>query len=100
MNELQLRLGLSYPFIPHDLATVRQLSGQVVVMGAGKVVEQGLASRCSSSRRMGTRASCWAAFPEPGCCRGGGLLEQAFAWTGALRPLRGALSVPGKAPCC
>ena len=39
---LQERLGLSYIFITHDIATVRAIADEVVVMLEGQVVEQGL----------------------------------------------------------
>ena len=41
LAKLQDQLGLSYMFITHDLATVRAISDEVVVMKDGKVVEQG-----------------------------------------------------------
>ncbi len=41
LAKLQDDLGLSYMFITHDLATVRAISDEVVVMKDGRVVEQG-----------------------------------------------------------
>ncbi|MDB2369323.1 ABC transporter ATP-binding protein [Planktomarina temperata] len=41
LAQLQDDLGLSYMFITHDLATVRAISDEVVVMKDGRVVERG-----------------------------------------------------------
>ena len=39
---LQAELGVSYLFITHDLATVKAISDEIVVMLNGEVIEQGL----------------------------------------------------------
>lgn len=45
---LQEEYGVSYLFITHDIATVKAISDEIVVMFEGKVVEQGLKSEILS----------------------------------------------------
>jgi peptide/nickel transport system ATP-binding protein len=45
---LQKDLGLTYIFITHDIATVKAISDQIVVMLQGQVVEQGMKSEILS----------------------------------------------------
>jgi len=45
---LQDELGLTYIFITHDIATVKAISDQIVVMLEGQVVEQGMKSEILS----------------------------------------------------
>ena len=60
LKKLQTNLGVAYLFISHDLSTVASFADQVVVLYAGRVVEQGslasvLAQQKSSSRRPTSR---------------------------------------------
>jgi peptide/nickel transport system ATP-binding protein len=41
LDRVQRQLGVSYLFITHDVATVRAIADQVVVMQRGRVVDQG-----------------------------------------------------------
>ena len=41
LQRLQQQLGVSYLFITHDLATVKAISDEIIVMLQGRIVEQG-----------------------------------------------------------
>jgi len=52
LRDLQARHGLAYIFISHDLRVVRAIASQILVMRAGKVVEQGAAERIFTAPRQ------------------------------------------------
>ncbi|MEV0357395.1 ABC transporter ATP-binding protein [Nocardia sp. NPDC050697] len=51
LDELQAELGLSYLFISHDLAVVRRIADQVLVMRDGRVVEEASAAELFENPR-------------------------------------------------
>jgi peptide/nickel transport system ATP-binding protein len=56
MLDLRARLGLAYVFISHDLAVIRHVAQRVLVLEAGRVVEQGeTASLLGAPRHPFTR---------------------------------------------
>jgi microcin C transport system ATP-binding protein len=63
LRDLQRAKGLSYLFISHDLKVVRALANAVIVLKAGRIVEQGSAEDIFSSPQQDyTKALMAAAF--------------------------------------
>lgn len=63
--DLRATLGLSYVFIAHDLAVVRQLADRVSVMYLGKIVESGPADQVYSSPQHPYTQALLSAVPIP-----------------------------------
>ena len=51
MKELQRAHGTSVLFITHDFGVVAEIADRVVVMRHGEMVEAGVATKCSATRR-------------------------------------------------
>ncbi len=63
LRELQQRKRLSFLFISHDLKVVRALANEIIVMRAGRIVEQGPADEVfQRPREPYTKALLAAAF--------------------------------------
>lgn len=63
LADLQAERNLTYLFISHDLAVVRQLADSLAVMFAGRIVEAGLADDIYSSARHPYTRSLLSAIP-------------------------------------
>lgn len=71
LKNLQQKLGLTYLFISHDLAVVKNFSDRVAVMYLGKIVEEGPAKDIYESTLHSYTKALLAAvpIPDPRCAR-------------------------------
>jgi oligopeptide/dipeptide ABC transporter ATP-binding protein len=65
LSDLQQQRGLSYLFIAHDLAVVRQVAHRIAVMYLGHIVEQGSTDQLLSNPRHPYTVALLSAVPEP-----------------------------------
>jgi peptide/nickel transport system ATP-binding protein len=65
LRDLQTRLGLSYLFIGHDLASVRHVSARMLVMYLGEIVESGPSEAVTKTPQHPYTASLLSSVPEP-----------------------------------
>ena len=65
LQELKESLGMSYLFVSHDLNVVRLLCDRVIVMRAGRIVEQGSTADVLNSPQAQYTRDLLAAVPHP-----------------------------------
>jgi peptide/nickel transport system ATP-binding protein len=65
LQELKERLGMSYLFVSHDLNVVRLLCDRVIVMRAGRIVEQGSSEQVLGDPENAYTKELLTAIPHP-----------------------------------
>lgn len=66
LSDIREQTGVSYLFISHDLAVVRQVSDEVIVMRNGKIVERGRTDEVLQSPKSAYTRRLLAAIPREG----------------------------------
>jgi peptide/nickel transport system ATP-binding protein len=65
LQDLKRSLGMSYLFVSHDLNVVRLLCDRVIVMRAGRIVEQGCSERVLGDPQDAYTRELLTAIPHP-----------------------------------
>ena len=65
LQDLKLRLGMSYLFVSHDLNVVRLLCDRVIVMRTGRIVEEGFSEQVLSDPKDDYTKELLTAIPHP-----------------------------------
>ena len=52
LNELQLKYGLSYIFISHDMKVIKSVADYIIVIKQGKIIEEGEANQIFSKPKI------------------------------------------------
>lgn len=65
LRDLQRRRGLTYLFVAHDLAVVRQVATEVAVMYLGRIVERGTVNDLYAAPQHPYTAALLSAVPHP-----------------------------------
>ena len=65
LQDLKQSLGMSYLFVSHDLNVVRLLCDRVIVMQAGKIVEQGMSDQVLGDPQNAYTRELLMAIPHP-----------------------------------
>jgi peptide/nickel transport system ATP-binding protein len=65
LQDLKISLGMSYLFVSHDLNVVRLLCDRVIVMRAGRIVEQGSSERVLGDPQDDYTRELLTAIPHP-----------------------------------
>ena len=91
--------GMAMVYVSHDLAVVAQMADRIVVMYAGRVVENGPAARSSSGRATRTPGRSWRPSPTSATrarC-GGSPASRSASASGRWLRLRSSLPAPAGA---